>query len=254
MEKISVVIPVHNASQYIIKCLKSIENQHPDIEIVLIDDGSIDNLENVLFPVASTMNFKKFNYIKMKNNVGPAEARNIGIKESTGDFIAFLDADDWWEPGKLEEELKLIKEKDVPFVYTGRTNIYQSTGKIKHIPCSEELKLDDILKNNQITCSSVLIKNEVAKKYLMERSDLCEDFYTWIRILRDYDHVCGINKPYVNYRVHKDSLSGNKIKNAVKRYKTLKLASVSRIKRIYYFTIYMLTGLAKNYVGKIKEL
>ena len=107
---------------------------------------------------------------------------------------------------------------------------------------------------NQITCSSVLIKNEVAKKYLMERSDLCEDFYTWIRILRDYDHVCGINKPYVNYRVHKDSLSGNKIKNAIKRYKTLKLAGVGRIKRIYYFTIYMLTGLTKNYVGKIKEL
>lgn len=250
MDKVTVIIPVHNAAQYIIRCLESIAIQNIDTEVILIDDCSTDNLTQVLFPAVTEIKLNNFTFIQMEKNIGPAEARNKGIKLATGNYIAFLDADDWWESGKLKEELKLIKEKDVPFVYTAKTNFYQGTNKIKYVECSEKLNITDILKNNEIVCSSVLIKTEVAKKYLMEHSELCEDYYTWIRILKDYDYVCGINKPYVNYTVRKDSLSGNKIKNAIKRYKTVKVAGYSFSERIHYFLIYMITGIKKFYIGK----
>lgn len=248
--KISVIIPIYNGLQYIRECLKSIKNQTTlvEIEIILIDDASTDNLEFEIFSIKDELSLNNLIYIRNAKQLGPAKARNIGIELASGNYIAFLDADDWWEKTKLEEQLKLI-EKGYKFIYTGRKNVDGNKEKI--VSCSEKVSMKDILKNNQITCSSVLLDSNIAKNNLMAYSDLCEDYYTWLKILKnDLPFAYGINKPLVNYRIHSDSQSSNKIKHAMKRYKIYKVIGIPFYLRIYYISYYMVTGLFKYYIGK----
>lgn len=247
--KISVIIPVHNGLKYIRDCLQSIKIQDMDLEVVIIDDKSTDGLEENLPLILTEIELDNVLYIKNDEKLGPAETRNKGISQSSGDYIAFLDADDWWEPNKLKEQIELIQKDNVKLVYTGRRNIYED-GTEKNVPCLEYVDYEIMLKNNQITCSSVLIDAELARKYPMERSDLCEDYYTWLKIIKDCHQAAGINKPLVNYRVHKGSISSNKMKHARKRYEVYKLLGVKPIKRIYCSLYYMVAGVFKYYIGK----
>ena len=102
---VSVIIPVYNRAQYIKDCLDSVINQtYKAYEIIVVDDGSTDNLREILVPYMD-----KIQYI-YKQNGGPSSARNAGTKVSNGEYIAFLDADDMWLPEKLELQIELLKE------------------------------------------------------------------------------------------------------------------------------------------------
>jgi len=115
---IDVIIPVHNAELYIKEALGSVINQtYPVNKIYLIDDGSNDRSEKIINEYQKESSIK-IEYIKTYGN-SPSKARNIGIKRSSADIIAFLDADDVWHPEKIEKQIKLIEEKEVEFVHTG---------------------------------------------------------------------------------------------------------------------------------------
>lgn len=105
--KISVVIPAHNREKYIKRCLDSIINQsYAPYEIIVVDDASTDNTIQVVERYSCPI----VRLIKCKINGGAQKARNIGIKEAKGDWIAFLDSDDEWLPDKLEKQKKKIEE------------------------------------------------------------------------------------------------------------------------------------------------
>lgn len=105
MPKISLVVPVYNASEYLIKCLQSIKNQSfDDYEVILVDDGSTDNsLEIMLSFSDNDSRFKSYR----KNNGGVSSARNFGLSKAKGEWIAFVDADDWIEPVFCETMLNI---------------------------------------------------------------------------------------------------------------------------------------------------
>ncbi len=104
--KVSVIIPTHNRQQYVCEAITSALNQTVPIhEIIVVDDGSTDNTESILLARFDD----RIRYIKQANQ-GPAEARNSGIRESTGDWLAFLDSDDLWEPNKLETQIRFLEK------------------------------------------------------------------------------------------------------------------------------------------------
>ena len=114
MYKISVIIPVFNSSLYLDHCLSTVVNQTlKDIEIILIDDGSTDDSLNVIKNYA-----KKYNNIKYtsKENEGQAIARNIGIQMSSGEFITFIDSDDYIELNMLEN-IYYIANSVISFIF-----------------------------------------------------------------------------------------------------------------------------------------
>ena len=114
--KISVIIPVYNGLEYIADCLKSVTNQTIqglDIEVIIIDDNSTDELESNLPKILNTLNIVDYKYKKNYETIGPAGSRNKGILASTGDYIAFLDVDDTWEPTKLEKQLALFDDENI---------------------------------------------------------------------------------------------------------------------------------------------
>lgn len=239
---ISVIIPVFNCANYIERCLTSIKNQNIDTEIILIDDCSTDNLSEVLKKVQENLKMD-ITYLKNTKKQGAANSRNKGILAANGNYIAFLDADDWWETDKLKEQIKLIKETNAEFVYTGRVNI--KNGCKKTIICPGKVNLNRILRDNPITCSSVLLEKNLAKKYLMHNEEICEDYYMWIQVLKEIPYAYGVSLPLTNYCIRDNSLSSNKFKHAIKRYNTYKLADISLFKRIYYSIVYILISIFK---------
>lgn len=123
---ISVIIPTYNRARYIKECLESVFNQtYKDFEIILVDDGSTDNLKEVIEPYMS-----KIRYI-YKENGGVASARNAGLRNANGEYIAWLDSDDKWLPFKLELQVKILEKlPNAGFIYSDFSCFTDKKGKI----------------------------------------------------------------------------------------------------------------------------
>ena len=121
--RFSVIVPLYNKAPYVRKALKSIVNQtFQDYEVIIVNDGSTDNSLDIVNEL-----FERFKILNQEN-VGVAAARNNGVAKSKGEYLCFLDADDWWEPTFLEEMDRLIKEYPDAGLYA--TNyIYYKPGK-----------------------------------------------------------------------------------------------------------------------------
>ena len=130
--KFSVIIPLYNKAPYIRKALESVFAQtYTDYELIIVDDGSTDGSKEIAEEIAAnTPSFRKglgvgFLY---QQNAGVSAARNNGVAASSGDYIAFLDADDWWEPTFLEKMAKLIEDYPEAGLYASNY-IYYKPGK-----------------------------------------------------------------------------------------------------------------------------
>ena len=114
MPKFSVIVPLYNKAPYVRKALDSIMAQiYRDFECVVIDDGSTDNSLEVVKEFVGQIDNRWIDdklTIISQENAGVAAARNRGVKESNGEYVCFLDADDWWEPTYLEVSAKLIED------------------------------------------------------------------------------------------------------------------------------------------------
>ena len=110
---ISVIIPTYNREKLIMPAIDSVLKQtYQDIELIVVDDGSTDRTVELL----KTIKDPRFYFVQTERNSGAPAARNIGIKQSKGEYIAFHDSDDIWMPHKLEKQLKFLKENDADVV------------------------------------------------------------------------------------------------------------------------------------------
>lgn len=248
---VSVVIPVYNGRQYLEQCIASVVNQCCNTEIIVIDDASKDSIDDLIQDIQNRYSISIV-YIKNEYNIGVAETRNKGIMKARGEYVAFLDVDDWWEPNKLKAQLKLAEEGKL-FTFTSRRNIYEGTNVENIVEVPEKVNGKELLKDNVISCSSVVIKKDLIQKHLMMHSNICEDYYTWLNVLKEEDYAYGINEPLLNYRVHKNSNSSNKLKHALMRYNTYKAVGIDFFSRLYYSISYIFVGIAKYTSNKTKK-
>ena len=112
---ISVIIPAYNAQKYIRQAVESVIQQttDADIEVLVIDDGSTDSTKEIVYELQEEcrnrkMDHREICYCPNEKNMGVAESRNNGIRKANGEYIAFLDADDWWENEKIEKQLQAL--------------------------------------------------------------------------------------------------------------------------------------------------
>ena len=184
---VSVVIPTYNRAEIIGRAIRSVQAQtFEDWELIVVDDASEDETEEVVGAFEDT----RIRYIQHVENRGGAAARNTGIRNSRGEYIAFLDSDDEWLPHKLEGQLQVFKENDenVGLVYTGM--IRKKSKYTKKNPPSDsgwiEKKL--YLKNVIGSCSVGMIKNSVVNKigYFDKKLDSAQDKDYWLRISKTF--------------------------------------------------------------------
>lgn len=243
MPEVSVVMPVYNGEKYIRQAIESVFIQDVSLELLVIDDGSCDGTAGILKEYEGRENFR---YFHNSSNLGAAGSRNRGVREARGRYIAFLDADDWWEEGKLSAQLKQLKSTGRVLCSTGRTLMDSSgadTGR--YIPVKETVTYRDLLSHNSINCSSVVVKKEAALEFPMEHDDSHEDYITWLKILKKYGPAVGIDRPYLKYRLSEGGKSRNKLKSARMTYHVYRYVGYGPVKSTCFFISYALHGLWK---------
>lgn len=245
--KISVIIPTYNAQNTVGRAIESVLSQtYSEYEIIVIDDGSSDNTCQVVGELIKKHACIKF--LENDGNKGVAHSRNRGVKESSAEWIAFLDADDYWEVNKLELQMQEAEQHpDCKLFFTGSKFIDVDGNMSKFIfQIPKKVTYDELLYQNVISCSSVLIKKEVLQEFPMEENNLIhEDYYTWLRWLKKNNYAVGVNEPLLIYQIDKSSKSGNKLSAARMNYRTYRLMGFSFIKIAYYMFHYIWRNLKK---------
>ena len=245
MEKplVSVVMPVYNGEKYIDRAIGSVLCQEVPLELLVINDNSSDKTEELLKKYQGLENFR---YFRNEKNLGAGASRNRGVREAEGKYVAFLDADDWWEKGKLLDQVRVLQSTGYVLCSTGRALVRQdgsATGK--YIPVKETITLSELLKHNSINCSSVLLLRKAALEFPMEHEESHEDYICWLRILKKYKKAAGINKPYLFYRLSESGKSRNKLKSALMTYTAYRYAGYGRLKSCLFFVSYAVHGVLK---------
>lgn len=247
---VSVIIPAYNCARYIRQALDSALAQDVPAEILVIDDGSKDNLDEIM---REYRRYPQIRYIKNKKNLGVAETRNRGVAMAAGEYVAFLDADDIWEKGKLKKQLALIQEKGTVLCSTARELMNMDgtlTGYI--IPVKKEYTYVDILMGNQVNCSSVLMKTEVAREFPMHHDDSHEDYLMWLEILKKYGKGCAVNEPLLKYRISNTGKSGSKLNSAKMTFMTYRYMGYGLIRSCWFFLGYAINGIKKYFFWFLK--
>lgn len=210
--KISVIIPIFNKESSINKCLKSIcEQNYNELELVLIDDGSSDNSIDVALEYLEGSNIE-YKVIQQKN-AGPSAARNRGIEIASGDYIMFVDADDYILSGMLERLVYLSEKYNADLVecgYNANTQLPINENNEIHILKREE-SIRSLLTNSTVkpvVWASLYKKCIINDVRFNERLHLGEDTCFKISILKNIDIVVWTNEVfYVNVTKDNDSLS-----------------------------------------------
>ncbi len=240
---VSVVIPAYNCSRTIGKAIDSALLQNVSMEILILDNGGREDLTQVM---TGYLKNPVIRYIKNKENLGASGSRNRGVKLARGEYVAFLDSDDWWAEGKLQKQLERMKETNTVLCTTARELVTpegELTGKI--IPVTEEITYRQMLGSNSINCSAVLLKTEVAREFPMCHEDSHEDYIMWLKILQKYGKVCGINEPLLKYRLSNSGKSGSKLHSAGMTFKVYRYMGFGLIKSCVCFIRYAFHGVTK---------
>lgn len=220
-ELISIVIPVYNGEKYIERCLESIINQtYQNYEVLVIDDGSNDNTAQIVDQYVC--NYKRFKYIYQQNS-GVSSARNLGIKESKGKYITFIDSDDWVESEYVSVLIDTIKKYNVPICYCG-FNKYIKGKLIKSIRNNndyEHFSYKDFIPDGYYfygSCWSGMFDRTCFDTILFpDDISYGEDLITIAKIIKKVNSISFIHIPLYNYEYkHEGSLSGNELFNIKK--------------------------------------
>lgn len=210
MPLVSIIIPVFNRKKLLERAIQSVLKQSfEDSELLVVDDGSDDGTQNL--PV---LNESKISYIRLEENSGVSKARNIGVKNSSGEWIAFLDSDDEWLSQKLEKQIDWCRENP-QFQIVQTQELWIRNGKQVNPPMAQQKFQGDLfaasLQRCIITPSSVLLKRTLFEKSggFNETFPVCEDYDLWLRIT--CQKQIGLLDHYLlkRYGGHSDQLSSS---------------------------------------------
>lgn len=232
MNLVSIVLPAYNREKFLPNAFNSIREQsYQDWELIIIDDGSTDDSLAILNQLVSTLN----NPVKLiqQKNAGPAVARNTGIKEAKGDFIAFFDSDDYWLPHHLSDCLNAFQEhSEIDWVYAACKRIDFVTQKVVlestfynssvpnplfslnsrvfdklHIINDEDAASLQIMQGIDSGLQNSVIRREVFTKFLLPEFRIGEDRLFILMALKENFTLAFIDNIHVHYNVHDENIS-----------------------------------------------
>lgn len=217
---VSIITPCYNGAKYISETIESVLKQtYTDWEMIIVDDGSKDNSAELVSEYLK----KDARIILLKQvNGGSAKARNNGILNAKGRYIALLDADDIWHPDFLEKQIALLKEKNAVCVYCSYGRIDEHSKKIMRPTYAKKvITLKEMRVMNQIGCLSGLYdSSKYGKIYLHEElKSIRDDYAYWYEVVELEGKAYGNSEILAEYRVLSNSTTGNKKKLIKKQYK-----------------------------------
>jgi teichuronic acid biosynthesis glycosyltransferase TuaG len=209
---VSVVMPVYNAETTMCRSIDSVLAQtHRAWELILVDDGSSDGSAAII--EANTARDRRVRALRQAN-AGVAAARNAGIDAATGAFIAFLDSDDWWEPGKLERQVAAMRESGALVSYATYQRVAEDGRALSVVVPPEEVRYADMLKSNFIGNLTGMFDRRLGEVRFRRIGH--EDYVFWLDCVRRAGKAMRVPGagPLAYYLVRDGSVSSNKLRAA----------------------------------------
>lgn len=207
---ISIIVPIYNVDKYLEECIESLRNQtYKNLEIILINDGSTDNSEQICRKEEKQDN--RIVFINKKNG-GAASAKNEGLKIAKGDYITFVDSDDFIEADMIEYMVNTIKKYNSDIVQCSFTNLYKDTEKFTYDKIVEQkISSKDFLELFLTKWDSSLFWNKLFKREVIEnvffKEGRCidDEFFTYKCVINS-ENIVTSNKIVYNYRMRKSGV------------------------------------------------
>ena len=207
---VDIVLPNYNSALYVSETINSVINQtFKNWKLIIVDGNSNIETRKIL---ENYINHPNINIIWLKKNKKTGFCRNYAIRNSKSDYIAFIDSDDIWEKEKLSKQLDFMIKNKYHFTYTN----YQPFKSTKRLPVIKPAKYFDynkFTKNTSIATSSMIIKKSSIGNTKFINTKICEDYFFKCKILKKVKYAYCLSENLMNYRIRKDSLQSNKMRN-----------------------------------------
>ncbi len=246
-EMVSVIMPAYNSEKYIFDAVKSVMRQtYENWELIIQDDFSTDGTVKNAEKAAGKD--QRISIAESKKNSGVAMARNTAIEKARGRYIAFLDSDDLWEAQKLEKQLEFMKQNTCALSYSSYKFINEDglSKNNRNARIIMEAGYTALLKNNFIGMLTVVIDRQKTGAVIFS-GERHEDLILWFDYAKRHLQMRGIDEPLALYRISGKSLSGNKLKAAVWRWRIYrKTEKLNLLRSMYYMAFYIVNSILKR--------
>lgn len=180
--KVSIIMPCYNAGSYISEAIDSVRSQtYYDWELIVVDDGSTDN-SSLIVEAYATLD-ERIKRLKNTDNPGAAGARNTALKNCTGQYVAFLDADDLWYSEKLKKQLYFMSTNNYDFTYSYVNIIDENSRYLRTLCAPSKVNAKTLKITNYIPCLTVIYRRSAASEIFSPLIKSRNDFALWLRIL-----------------------------------------------------------------------
>ncbi len=206
--EIDIILPNYNSYKFVDETIQSVLKQNfYNWKLIIIDDCSNIETRKKLKKYEKS---KKIKIYWLKKNKGAAFCRNFAISKSNSKYLAFIDSDDIWEKNKLKLQIQYMKKNNYDFTYT----YYKTFGlKFKNVAPPIKFNFYNFIKNTSIATSTMIITRKAAKGIKFTDTSICEDYYFKCKILKKIKYAYCLKYYLTKYRIRKNSLQSNKIKN-----------------------------------------
>ena len=235
MDLVSVIIPYYKKKKYIINSIKSVLNQtYENLEIIIIYDD--ENQNDLDFIQEIKKKDKRIFIIKNLKTMGAGNSRNIGINNSKGQYIAFLDADDTWQNDKLNKQINFMKSNDYKITHTSYFIVDESQRIIGKRIARNFFRLNDLLKSCDIGTSTVILKKDLINDNVKFASlKTKEDYVLWLKLLEKNAKIYGLDEILTFWTKSRSSLSSSTFQKLIDGFRVYyKYMNFNYFKSVYY--------------------
>ena len=211
--KVEIVLPNYNSAPYLEETINSIINQtFKNWTLTIVDGNSDVETKKIL---KKYIHHEKINIILLKKNKKAGFCRNLAIRNSKSDYIAFIDSDDLWVEDKLSKQLDFMIKNKYYFTYTNyqpfKTD--KKENKLKEIVPEKYFTFEKFVRNTSIATSTMIVKKSVIGNIKFSSTKICEDYFFKCQILKKVNYAYCLSENLMKYRIRRGSLQSNKIRN-----------------------------------------
>ena len=207
---VSIIIPSFNSEKFISEAIKSVQKQtYKNWELMIVDDCSFDSTVFIIEQMARLDS--RIQFVQLNINSGTGVARNLGLQNCKGRYIAFLDADDLWKPTKLEKQIDLLQNSNVPFTFSFYECIDESGNALNRVvKAPKNLSYKQLFFCNYVGNLTGIYDVNYFGKIAISSIRKRQDWMLWLTILKKLKHAKPVPESLAYYRIRDNSLSTSK--------------------------------------------
>jgi len=211
--KVEIILPNYNSGNYLTETINSIINQtYKNWHLTIVDDNSNIETQKILKKYIDYPNIK---IIWLKKNKKAGFCRNLAMRKSKLEYIAFIDSDDIWEKEKLSNQLDFMIKNKYYFTYTNYHSFRseEKQNNLKEVRPAKYFNFEKFIRNTSIATSTMIIKKTLIGNTKFSNTKICEDYFFKCQILKKVNYAYCLSENLTKYRIRKNSLQSNKIRN-----------------------------------------